>query len=101
MILNCQRILTKNIRELSSKRISYRMSQCILKNIGTGDARGLPDIIISSADKRKVSNFLQCFDFFFAAKVKNKLIQTCLLRYSVVMLSQEFKLQLLVASIYC
>ena len=55
MILFCQKILINKIRELSSKKISSRMSQCILKNIGTGDARGLPDIIISSADKRKVS----------------------------------------------
>lgn len=33
------------------------MSRCVLKNLGKGEAKNLPDIVITSADKRKVCKF--------------------------------------------
>lgn len=50
------------------------MSRCILKNVGTGEARLLPDIIISSADKRKVCENLFCFDLICAKNIFNYLL---------------------------
>jgi hypothetical protein len=44
------------------------MSRCILRNLGKADAKNLPDIVITPADKRKVRHYCEITNIFAASQ---------------------------------